>query len=147
MLFYYLCTLGEKIDNKKFPQGAQTKDADVFKWVTMHSGSPAVCQQPHEGAHRWRPDDGGAEERVVRGWAVLQWDAHGFPLDARKPEVGERWRSPWGDSLVVERDDDAVKGTYLLLRVYPHGYEGKPGELGLERSDVPKKLKKLQGVL
>lgn len=140
MLFYYLCTEGEKTHGEKYPQGAQTKDADVHKWVTMHSGSPAVCQQPHEGAHRWRPDEGGAEERVVRGWAVLQWDAQGFPLDARKPAVGERWESPWGPALIVERDDDPVKGTYLLLRVYPHGFEGKPGELGVERPGAPKEF-------
>ncbi len=140
MLFYYLCEVGGKLQNEKYPQGAQTKDADVFKWVTMHSGSPAVCQQPHEGPHRWRPDESAVEERVIRYYAVLQWDAHGFPLDRPKPKVGERFDSPWGPSLVVERNDDPHKGTYLLLRVYAHGYEGKPGEMGTERPDVPKEL-------
>ena len=87
-----------------------------------------------------RPDEGGAEERVCRYFAVLQWDAHGFPLDERKPDIGERWDSPWGPSLVLERDDDPEVGTYLLLRVYAHGYEGKPGEIGTARPDVPKEL-------
>ena len=141
MLFYYLCAVGEKLQNEKYPQSAQTKDADVYKWVTMHSGSPAICQQPHEGEHQWRPDEGGVEERVCRYYAVLQWDAQGFNLDERKPNVGERWVSPWGPSLVVERDDDPAKGTYLLLRVYVHGFEGKPGEIGTQRPDVPQELK------
>ena len=39
-----------------------------------------------------------------------------------------------------ERDDHPEKGTYLLLRVYAHGYEGKPGEIGTARPDVPKEL-------
>lgn len=141
MLFYYLCTVGEQIQNEKFPQGAQTKDADVHKWVTMHSGSPAICQQPHEGPHRWRPDEGGVEERVCRYFAVLQWDAQGFPLDAPKPSIDDRWESPWGPSLVLERDDHPEKGTYLLLRVYAHGFEGKRGEIGVERPDAPAALK------
>ncbi|OLC57435.1 MAG: hypothetical protein AUH85_03415 [Chloroflexi bacterium 13_1_40CM_4_68_4] len=144
MLFYYLCTVGEKLQNEKYPNGAQTKEADVYKWVTMYSGSPAICQQPHSETHRWRPDEGGGEERVCRYFAVLQWDAHGFPLDERKPDVAERWDSPWGPSLVLERDDDPEMGTYLLLRVYAHGYDGKPGEIGTARPDVPKEL---QGVV
>ncbi len=144
MLFYYLCTVGEKLQIEKYPNGAQTKEADVYKWVTMVSGSPAICQQPHEGPHRWRYDESGAEERVCRYFAVLQWDAHGFPLDARKPDVGEKWDSPWGASLVLERDDHAELGTYLLLRLYAHGYSGKPGEIGTQRGDVPKAF---QGVV
>src|SRR5439155_829485 len=67
MLFYYLCTVGEALHKQAYPQGAQSKDADVFKWVTLTSGSPAVCQREHEGPHRWRPDEGGDEERIVRG--------------------------------------------------------------------------------
>ena len=43
MLFYYLCTKGEGLHRQAYPQGAQSKDADVFKWVTMFSASPAVC--------------------------------------------------------------------------------------------------------
>jgi len=66
MLFYYLCTVGEKLHREAYPQGAQSKDADVYKWVTLHSGSPAVCQREHAAMHRWRPDEGGDEERVVR---------------------------------------------------------------------------------
>ena len=34
MLFYYLCTVGEKLHREAYPQGAQSKDADVFKTVT-----------------------------------------------------------------------------------------------------------------
>jgi len=140
MLFYYLCTVGEKLHKEAYPQGAQSKDADVYKWVALHSGSPAVCQREHEGAHLWRPDEGGDEERVVRGYAVLQWDKQGFDLAKRKPDVGEAFDSLWGPSLVVERSDDPTTGTYLLLRIFPHGYKGKPGEMGLERKDVPREL-------
>ena len=117
MLFYYLCTLGEERYRTAYPTGAQSKDADVYKWVTMHSGSPAVCQQEHPGAHLWRPDEGGDEERV-----------------------GEKFDSPWGPSLVIERAEDPVTGTYLLLRIFPHGYKGKAGETGIERKDVPKEF-------
>jgi hypothetical protein len=42
--------------------------------------------------------------------------------------------------LVVERSDDPTTGTYFLLRIFPHGYGGKPGELGLERHDTPREL-------
>lgn len=137
MLFYYLCTVGERAHREAYPQGAQSKDADVHKWVTLHSGSPAVCQREHGAPHQWRPDEGGDEERVVRGFAVLQWDRHGFDPGAPKPKVGDRFASPWGPSLVIERDEDPQTGTYLLLRIYPHGYSGKPGELGSERKDAP----------
>jgi hypothetical protein len=140
VLFYYLCTTGEKLQNEKYPQGAQTKDADAEKWVTMHSGAPAVCQQPHEGPHRWRPDEGGVEERVVRYYAVLQWDKEGFTPELPKPASGSRWDSPWGPSLVLERDDHPDLGTHLLLRIYAHGYEGKRGEMGTARPDVPREL-------
>lgn len=138
MLFYYLCTLGEELYRAAYPTGAQSKDADVHKWVTMHSGSPAVCQREHPEGHRWRPDEGGDEERVVRSYAVLQWDKQGFDLPGRKPDVGERFESPWGPSLVVERAEDPLTGTYLLLRIFPQGYHGKPFELGTQRKDVPK---------
>lgn len=140
MLFYYLCTSGEQKHKEAFPQGAQSKDADVFKWVTMFSGSPAVCEREHPGAHRWRPDEGGDEERIVRGYAVLQWDKEGFDLAKTKPNVGDRFDSRWGPSVVVERQDDGVTGTYLLLRLFPHGYSGKPSEIGSRRSDAPKEL-------
>jgi hypothetical protein len=140
VLFYYLCARGEERHREAYPQGAQSKDADVHKWVTMHSGSPAVCQREHDGAHAWHPDEGGEEERVVRGFAVLQWDKHGFEPGKAKPKVGERFDSPWGPSLVTERADDPTTGTYLLLRIYPHGYRGKPGELGTERTDAPREL-------
>jgi hypothetical protein len=140
VLFYYLCTLGEERYRAAYPTGAQSKDADVYKWVSMHSGSPAVCQREHPDAHRWRPDEGGDEERVVRSYAVLQWDKQGFEVGKRKPDIGERFDSAWGPSLVVERADDPVTGTYLLLRIFPHGYNGKAGEMGLERSDIPKEL-------
>ena len=140
MLFYYLCTVGEQEHRKAYPQGAQSKDADVFKWVTMYSGSPAVCQREHQGMHRWRPDEGGDEERVVRGYAVLQWDKEGFEPGRARPAVGDRFDSRWGPSIVVERVDDGPTGTYLLLRILPHGYHGKPGEIGSKRSDVPREL-------
>ena len=140
VLFYYLCALGQARHREAYPQGAQSKDADVHKWVTLHSGSPAVCQREHPGAHAWRPDEGGEEERVVRGFAVLQWDKQGFDPGKPKPGVGERFGSPWGPSLVMERAEDPTTGTYLLLRIYSHGYEGKPSELGTERSDAPKEL-------
>ncbi len=140
MLFYYLCTRGEKLHRDAYPQGAQSKDADVFKWVTMFSGSPAVCQRQHDAAHAWRPDEGGDEERVVRGYAVLQWDREGFEDDRPVPAVGETFDSRWGPSLVIERIDDPTTGTYLLLRLFPHGYHGKEGELGTERTDVPQEF-------
>jgi hypothetical protein len=138
MLFYYLCTVGEQKHREAYPQGAQSKDADVFKWVTLHSGSPAVCQREHAGAHAWRPDEGGDEERIVRGYAVCQWDKEGFDPGVAKPKVGDTWDTRWGPSLVVERVDDETTGTYLLLRIYPHGYRGKKGETGTERKDVPR---------
>ena len=140
MLFYYLCTKGERLHRESYPQGAQSKDADVHKWVTLQSGSPAVCQRDHPGPHAWRPDEGGEEERVIRGFAVLQWDKQGFDPGRPKPNVGETFDSPWGPSLVVEHAEDPNTGTYLLLRIYPHGYHGKPGELGTERTDAPKEL-------
>jgi hypothetical protein len=140
MLFYYLCTLGEERYRAAYPTGAQSKDADVFKWVTMHSGSPAVCQQEHPGAHRWRPDEGGDEERVVRSYSVLQWDKQGFDVGKPKPNVGDRFDSPWGPSMVIERAEDPVTGTYLLLRLFPHGYNGKQGETGVKRKDIPKEF-------
>lgn len=140
MLFYYLCTVGEKLHRDAYPLGAQSKDADVHKWVTMSSGSPAVCQREHPGRHMWRPDEGGEEERLVRGFAVLQWDTHGFDPGQAKPNVGERFDSPWGPSLALERSDDPTTGTYLLLRFYPHGYHGKKSEIGSQRADAPREL-------
>ena len=137
MLFSYLCTIGEKLHRDAYPQGAQSKDADVHKWVTMFSGSPAVCQRQHPAAHAWRPDEGGDEERVVRGYAVLQWDRQGFDPGKPTPEAGEAFDSRWGPSLVIERTADPVTGTYLLLRLFPHGHHGKRAELGTERTDVP----------
>jgi hypothetical protein len=138
MLFYYLCTVGEQEHRKAYPQGSQSKDADVFKWVTMHSGSPAVCQREHDGIHRWRPDEGGDEERVVRGYSVLQWDKEGFDASRSAPNVGEQYTSRWGPSLVVERVDDDLTGAFLLLRIFPQGYSGRAHEIGTERKDVPK---------
>ncbi|MBU6422820.1 MAG: hypothetical protein KGJ98_11190 [Chloroflexota bacterium] len=140
VLFYYLCAVGEKAHRDAYPQGAQSKDADVYKWVTLHSGSPAVCQRQHPGMHVWRPDEGGEEERVVRGYAVLQWDTQGFDPGQPKPNVGDRFASTWGPSLVVEGSQDPMTGTYLLLRIFPHGYHGKPGETGTKRTDIPKEL-------
>jgi hypothetical protein len=140
VLFYYLCTKGEALHREAYPQGAQSKDADVYKWVTMFSGSPAVCQRQHEGAHQWRPDEGGDEERVARSYAVLQWDREGFDPGKPKPNAGEPFDSRWGPSLVLERSEDPTTGTYLLLRIFPHGHHGKSGELGTERSDVPKEF-------
>jgi len=140
MLFYYLCIPGEQRHREAFPQGAQSKDADVFKWVTMYSGSPAVCQREHSGAHEWRPDEGGDEERIVRGYAVLQWDKEGFEPGRARPNVGERFDSRWGPSIITERSDDPTTGTYFLLRILPHGYRGKKGEVGTKRTDVPREL-------
>jgi hypothetical protein len=140
MLFYYLCAKGEQLHREAHPQGAQSKDADVHKWVTIHSGSPAVCQREHEGPHAWRPDLGGDEERVIRGYAVLQWDKSGFDPGVPKPGVGETFDSRWGPSLVIERESDPATGTYFLLRLFPHGHHGKEGELGTERRDVPKQF-------
>ena len=140
MLFYYLCTRGEKLHREAYPQGAQSKDADVFKWVTLFSGSPAVCQRQHDATHLWRPDEGGDEERVVRSYAVLQWDRAGFEDDRPIPTVGDAFESRWGPSLIIERVDDPATGTYLLLRLFPHGYHGKAGELGTERTDVPREF-------
>lgn len=141
MLFYYLCTVGAKLHREAYPQGAQSKDADVYKWVTMSSGTPAVCQRQHPGLHVWRPDEGGEEERLVRGYAVLQWDKQGSDqLGPRKPDVGDRFVSKWGPSLVIECCDDPTTGTYLLLRIFPHGYHGKKGETGIERTDIPKEF-------
>lgn len=137
MLFYYLCTGGEALHREAHPQGAQSKDADVHKWVTLFSGSPAVCQRQHDGAHSWRPDEGGDEERVVRGYAVLQWDREGFDPGAPQPGIGEAFDSRWGPSVVIERTDDPAIGTFLLLRLFPHGHHGKAGELGTARTDVP----------
>lgn len=141
MLFYYLCTVGEQKFREAYPQGSQSKDSDVFKWVSMHSGSPAVCQREHaRETHRWRPDEGGDEERIVRGYAVLQWDKEGFDLGTAVPGVGERFDSRWGPSLVVERVDDALTGSFLLLRIFPQGYHGRANEIGMKRTDVPKEL-------
>ncbi|MEP7003647.1 MAG: hypothetical protein ABI888_03830 [Chloroflexota bacterium] len=136
MLFSYLCTKGETLHRTAYPMGAQSKDADVFKWVTMFSGSPAVCQRQHDLDHVWRPDEGGDEERVVRGFAVLQWDREGFESDAPQPKVGETYVSRWGPSIVVERTDDPKTGTYFLLKLFPHGYHGKHEEIGAKRTDV-----------
>ncbi len=141
MLFYYLCTKGEALHRQAYPQGAQSKDADVYKWVTLFSGSPAACQRQHDGVHAWRPDEGGDEERVVRGFAVLQWDREGFESDRPKPAAGDPFESRWGPALVIERTDDPTTGTYLLLKLFPHGYHGKTEEIGSKRSDVdPKRL-------
>ncbi|MBM4421202.1 MAG: hypothetical protein FJ034_06395 [Chloroflexi bacterium] len=140
MLFSYLCAEGAALHRDAYPQGAQSKDADVNKWVAMFSGSPAVCQREHPGPHRWLPDTVGDEERVVRGYAVLQWDTAGFDPGMPKPSVGDRFDSRWGPSLVVERTEDPAAGTYLLLRLYPHGHRGKPGETGTKRTDVRAEL-------
>ncbi len=136
VLFYYLCTKGEALHRTAYPQGAQSKDADVYKWVTMFSASPAVCQRQHDLDHTWRPDEGGDEERVVRGFAVLQWDREGFESDQPQPEVGAKLVSRWGPSLVVERSDDPTTGTYFLLKLFPHGYHGKHEEIGASRTDI-----------
>ena len=136
VLFYYLCTKGEALHRQAYPQGAQSKAADVFKWVTMFSASPAICQRQHDGTHAWRPDEGGDEERIVRGFAVLQWDRAGFESDEPKPDVGRNFVSTWGPSLVIEKNDDPTTGTYLLLKLFPHGYHGKDEEIGTKRTDV-----------
>jgi hypothetical protein len=136
VLFYYLCTEGEKLYRDANPQGAQSKDADVYKWVTMHAASPAVCQRQHDGLHAWRPDEGGDEERVVRGFSVLQWDREGFESDQPRPDVGDKFDSRWGPSLVLERVDDPTTGAYFLLKLFPHGYHGKHEEIGIKRTDV-----------
>lgn len=140
MLFSYLCGTGARLHRDAYPGGAQSKEADVHKWVTMFSGSPAVCQREHPGAHEWLPDDVGDEERIVRGYAVLQWDTAGFDPGRPKPQVGETFDSRWGPSLVVERTEDPAAGTYVLLRIFPHGHHGKHGELGTGRSDAPRTL-------
>jgi hypothetical protein len=134
VLFYYLCTKGESLHREAYPQGAQSKDADVHKTVTMHSGSPAICQRQHPGPHAWRPDEGGDEERVARDYAVLQWDRQGFDIGRPIPRVEDSFDSPWGPSIVVERAEDPVTGNYLLLRLFPHGYRGKVDQLGSARS-------------
>src|SRR5207244_4464687 len=123
MLFYYLCTVGEKLHREAYPQGAQSKDADVYKWVTLHSGSPAVCQREHPADHRWRPDEGGDEERVVRSYAVLQWDKEGFDLAKTKPEVAERFDSRWGSSVPAhtQRGEDARHSARLSRRPTSRG--------------------------
>jgi hypothetical protein len=141
VLFYYLCTKGETLHREAYPQGAQSKDADVYKWVTMFSASPAVCEREHEGPHAWRPDEGGDEERIVRSFAVLQWDRLGFESDRPQPEPGQKLDSRWGPALVLERSVDPTTGTYLLLKLFPHGYHGKDEEIGRKRTDVdPKRL-------
>ena len=140
MLFYYLCTVGEQKFREVYPRGSQSKDSDPFKWVTMHSGSPAVCQREHPEVHRWRPDEGGDEERIVRGYAVLQWDREGFDEGTTVPAVGDKYDSRWGPSLVVERVDDELTGAFLLLRIFAQGYRGRANEIGTERHDVPKIL-------
>lgn len=76
----------------------------------------------------------------MRGFAVLQWDKQGFDLAKQKPDVGDQFESPWGPSIVIERDEDPNTGTYLLLRLFPHGYRGKPFEIGTERPDAPREL-------
>src|SRR2546428_2517685 len=106
MLFYYLCTVGEKLHKEAYPQGAQSKDADVYKWVSLHSGSPAVCQQEHPGPHEWRPGEGGDAGGVGRGYAALQWGKHGFDLAAPKPHIGQSVHSPMGPGLLVQRSAD-----------------------------------------
>jgi len=83
---------------------------------------------------------GAAVFGFVRSYAVLQWDKEGFDFAKTKPDVGERFDSRWGPSIVVERSDDPTTGTYLLLRIFPHGYEGKPSEIGIERHDTPREL-------
>jgi hypothetical protein len=71
---------------------------------------------------------------------VLQWDKEGFDPGVPKPIVGEAFDSRWGPSLVVERTEDELTGTFLLLRIFPHGYRGKKSEIGIERHDVPELL-------
>src|SRR5439155_24496624 len=124
-LLRYRGTLGEGQRLAAHPQGAQDKDSDVYDCVTMFSGAPAVCHREQSGHHRWRPDEGGEEERIVRAYAVLQWDKEGFDPGRPKPKVGEDFDSRWGPSRVVERVDDGITGTYLLLRNFPQGYHGK----------------------
>ncbi len=140
MLFYYLCAVGEQKFREVYPQGSQSKDSDPYKWVTMHSGSPAVCQREHPEVHRWRPDEAGDEEHVVRCYAVLQWDKEGFDEDTAVPAVGDEYDSRWGPSLVVERTDNELTGAFLLLRIFPQGYHGRAHEIGTARGDVPKAL-------
>jgi hypothetical protein len=72
----------------------------------------------------------------VRGFAVLQWDKQGFEEDRPVPSAGERYDSRWGPSIVIERSDDPTTGTYLLLKLFPHGYHGKHEEIGSKRTDV-----------
>ena len=63
-----------------------------------------------------------------------------FDLAKQKPSTGDRFESRWGPSIVVERSDDPTTGTYLLLRLFPHGYHGKHAEIGTKRSDAPREL-------
>jgi hypothetical protein len=57
------------------------------------------------------------------------------------PAVGDKFDSRWGPSIVLERSDDPTTGTYLLLKLFPHGYHGKTEEIGSKRTDVdPKRL-------
>ena len=45
-----------------------------------------------------------------------------------------------GAKVTIERVDDGPTGTYLLLRILPHGYQGKAAEIGTKRSDAPTEL-------
>ena len=106
--------------------------------MTLDAGTERPTGREHPGLHRWRPDEGGDEERIVRGYAVLQWDKEGFEAGTAVPNVGDRFASRWGPSLVVERVDDELTGAFLLLRIFPQGYQGRAHEIGMERHDVPK---------
>ncbi|HEU5288672.1 MAG TPA: hypothetical protein VFV20_09725, partial [Candidatus Limnocylindria bacterium] len=57
-----------------------------------------------------------------------------------KPNIGDRYDSRWGTSVIVARSDDPTTGTYLLLRILPHGYTGKAAEIGTQRRDAPREL-------
>ena len=132
MLFDYLCTL-VRSGIGLLPNRCASKDAGVYSGHDA-CGIAGGRQQEHTDEHAG-PDAGGDEERIIRGYRCCSGQA-GF---GRSPSRCRRgFDSPWGPSIVVERAEDPATGTYLLLRLFPHGYKGKAFETGTDRKDVPK---------
>ena len=70
---------------------------------------------------------------------VLHGTSQGFEGRKRKPDIGTD-STPRGDHRSWSNAPTIGHRHVPAATIFPHGYNGKAGEMGLERSDIPKEL-------
>ena len=76
----------------------------------------------------WHGGAIGRYDPVTKAWATYpmpqsKWGTYSIYVD----DKDRVWATDW-PANAVQRFDPTT-GTYFLLRIFPHGYAGKPGEL------------------